>query len=90
MHKCKMLVNDLGDVKNRYWFDRAIYIDPAHYEEHKFGFVNIYYAKAQSPWLRYVYEGQNFDIDYTAISIKQQTVGDGFFKLPNFPNALLK
>jgi hypothetical protein len=80
----------LGDTKNYYWFDPTIYINPNSFKKHKFGYVNIYYEKAQSPWLKYKYEGTSFNLIHTAIEINEKKLNDKIFELPNLPETKLE
>jgi PBP1b-binding outer membrane lipoprotein LpoB len=83
--QCKALINNLGDTKNNYWFDTSIYVNPEHFKSHKFGYVNMYYQKANSPWLKYLYEGKNFNLTHTAVEIREIPLNDKVFELPNLP-----
>lgn len=87
--KCNMIVNDLGDSKNHYWFDPSVYVDPANFKKHVFGYVNMYFEKAQAYWLKYKYEGVFFDLTHTATKIKKMKIDDRTFELPNFPEKRL-
>lgn len=83
--ECNKIINDLGNTKNNYWFDPTIYINPDHFKNHKFSYLNIYYDKAKSPWLKYKYEGSSFNLTYTAIELNERAVNDTTFKLPKLP-----
>ncbi len=87
--KCNMIVNDLGDSKNYYWFDPAVYVNPANFSKHVFGYVNMYFEKAQAYWLKYKYEGVFFDLTHTATKIKKIKIEDQTFELPKFPEKRL-
>jgi hypothetical protein len=87
---CKMLLNDVGETKNYYWFDPKLYINPKNFKNHKFNFINFYYEKAKSPWLKYKYEGKSFNITYTAIEIKEEKIEEKTFELPKLPEANLE
>ena len=56
-HTCHEIINNLGTSQNHYWFDPGIYINPSNFKNHKFGYFNVYYNKAKSPYLKYVYNG---------------------------------
>ncbi|WP_460550875.1 hypothetical protein [Hymenobacter daeguensis] len=84
-HKCRLLTNNLGTTQNQYWFDSSIYIDPSNFKNHKFGYFNVYYEKAKSPYLKYVYNGANFSLTYTAISIQEKKLSSNVFQLPKLP-----
>ena len=84
-HKCRVLTNNLGATQNKYWFDSSIYIDPSNFKNHQFGYFNVYYEKAKSPYLKYIYNGTNFSLTYTAISIQEKKLSGSVFQLPNFP-----
>lgn len=84
-HKCRVLTNKLGATQNQYWFDSSIYIDPSNFKNHKFGYFNVYYEKAKSPYLKYVYNGANFSLTYTAISIQEKKLSSSVFQLPKLP-----
>ncbi len=84
-HKCSVLTNNLGATQNQYWFDSSIYIDPSNFKNHKFGYFNVYYEKAKSPYLKYVYNGANFSLTYTAISVQEKKLSTSVFQLPKPP-----
>ncbi|HYV95394.1 MAG TPA: hypothetical protein VE978_26710 [Chitinophagales bacterium] len=88
--QCRQLINNLGKIKNHYWFDPSVYINPDPFKKHKFGYVNIFYEKAQSVWLKYRYEGVNYNLTHTALKINEMILNDTIFKLPNLPEGSLE
>lgn len=82
---CNLIVNDLGDAKNWYWFDPDLYVNPDNFKAHVFGFVSVYYEKAQAIWIKYKYEGVFFNLTHTAKKIKRTKVPDSVFELPKLP-----
>ncbi len=82
---CNLLVNDLGDSKSYYWYNSSVPVNPDHYKKHVFGYVNVYFEKAKSFWLKQKYECDFFDLTHTAIKIKKIKVADSVFTLPNLP-----
>lgn len=86
---CEKLINDFGNTTNSYWYDPTIYLNPTPFEKLKFSFLNIYYEKAKSPWLKCKYEGKSFSLTYTAIAIKECVLNDNIFQLPNLPERKL-
>ena len=87
--KCELLINELKKTKNYYWFDKNLYTNPENFEKHKFSFINIYYEKAKSPWLKHKYEGTNIELTYTAVKIDESKISTDIFKLPNLPELKL-
>lgn len=83
--KCDQVVNDLGEVKNFYWFDPSLYVDPAHFKQHLFGHVNVYFEKARSFWIKYKFEAPLLHVTHTATKIKRTRLPDNTFELPAFP-----
>jgi hypothetical protein len=83
--ECKFLIHDMGKTKNYYWFDPAIYMNPKNYEKCKFSFADKYFKQAKSPWLKYIYSGENFTLTYTAIEIIEERIEDSVFVFPEFP-----
>ena len=84
-HKCRVLTNNLGTTQNQYWFDSSIYINPSNFKNHKFGYFSVYYEKAKSPYIKYIYNGTNFSLTYTAISIQEKKLSSSVFQLPQLP-----
>ena len=84
-HECHTLINDLGATQNQYWFDPAIYMSPNNFKGHDFGYLNEYYKKAKSPYLVYKYNGVNFSLTYSAVSIQKKRLSNMVFKLPKLP-----
>ena len=84
-HKCHTLINNLGATQNQYWFDPAIYISPSNFKNHRFGYFNVYYEKAKSPYLKYTYNGATFSLTYTAVSIQENKIASSVFQLPKLP-----
>jgi hypothetical protein len=87
-HKCRKFINDLEETKNHYWFDTTLYINPIHYQKHVFSYLNVYYEKTNSFWLKYKREGKAFDVIYTAIEINEKKLDDSIFELPLFPQKI--
>ncbi len=83
--KCELLINELDQTKNYYWFDKKLYLNPSKFENHKFSFINLYFEKAKSPWLKHKYEGTNIEISYTATKITSKKIDEKIFNLPNLP-----
>ena len=85
--KCKLLIHELENTKNYYWYDSSLYIDPENYKDSKFSFTDIYFRQAKAPWLKYKYDGKNITINYTAIQISEEKLDDNIFYLPNLPQS---
>lgn len=83
--KCKLLIHQMENTSNYYWYDPSLYINPKNFEKSKFSFTNIYFEQAKSPWLKYKYVGKNFTITYTAIKINEEKLDESIFTLPNLP-----
>ncbi|MGZ4117713.1 MAG: hypothetical protein ACXVPY_09540, partial [Bacteroidia bacterium] len=83
--KCKIFETEIGDVKNLYYFDPSLYIDPENYKNCKFSYMNLYYEKTRSPWIKYEYHGKNFNYTYTATKIEEKELDNTIFELPKFP-----
>ncbi len=81
-HKCRTLINNLGATQNHYYFDSSIYLAPNNFANHNFGYFNVYCKKAQSPYLKYVYNGTSFSFTYTAVSIQEQKLSSTIFQFP--------
>lgn len=65
-----------------YWYDPSIYLPAKHFTAMKFGFTDLYYNRAQSPYLLYKYDGENFTGTHTATKIEEIQVNDSVFALP--------
>ncbi|PIF33591.1 hypothetical protein CLU81_4211 [Flavobacterium sp. 9] len=85
--KCKLLIHEMENTKNYYWYDSSLYINPENYKDSKFSFTDIYFKQTKAPWLKYKYEGENFTTTYTAIEISEEKLDDSIFSLPNFPKS---
>jgi len=85
--KCNLLIHELEDTKNFYWYDPSLYINPENYKNSKFSFTDIYFEQAKSPWLKYIYAGKNITITYTAIQITEEKLDDTIFNLPDLPKS---
>lgn len=83
--KCDLVVNDLGEMKNHYWFDPSLYVRPEHFSKYTLGFVNVYFEKAKSFWIKYWFEAPLLNVTHTAVSIKRTKIPDSTFDLPKFP-----
>ena len=88
--KCKLLIHEIGNVKNYYWYNQSLFINPENYKDTNFSFINVYYKQTKAPWLKYKYEGENFEINYTAISISEEKLDGKLFNLPNFPKSYIR
>jgi hypothetical protein len=82
---CNLIVNNIGDAVNYYWFDPKIYVNPENFKQHVYGHVNVYFEKAQSFWIKYRFEAVYLTLTHTAINVKRTKVPDSVFKLPAFP-----
>ncbi len=85
--KCKLLIHELENTKNYYWYDPSLYINPQYYKDSKFSFTNIYFEQAKALWLKYKYDGENIVINYTAIKISEEKLDDNIFYLPDLPKS---
>jgi len=85
--KCKLLIHEMENTKNYYWYDPSLYINPQNYKHSKFSFTDIYFKQAKAPWLKYKYDGENITINYTAIEISEEKLDDSIFSLPNLPKS---
>lgn len=85
--KCKLLIHELENTKNYYWYDPSLYINPENYKDSKFSFTDIYFEQAEAPWLKYKYDGENIIINYTAIQISEEKLDDNIFYLPDLPKS---
>lgn len=65
-----------------YWYDPSLYLSAKHFSAMKFGFTDLYYNRAQSPYLLYKYDGENFTVTHTATRIEEKPVNDSVFSLP--------
>jgi hypothetical protein len=91
--KCRKIINTIGAIKdenwgvakNIYWYDPELYINPEHFKDRKISYVNLYYDKAHSPWLKYEFEGAVFNLDYTAIQVEEKVLSQNLFDLPKLP-----
>ena len=83
--KCSQVINDMGDIKNYYWFDPSIYVNPDQFKQHVFGHFNVFVEKAQSFWIKYKFEAPLLNVTHTAVKITRQEIPDSIFRLPNFP-----
>ena len=83
--KCNLLIHQIENTTNYYWYDPSIYIDPKNYVNSKFSFTNIYFEQSKSPWLKYKYDGENIEINYTAIEISKEEINKNLFELPALP-----
>ncbi|KQX15812.1 hypothetical protein [Flavobacterium sp. Root420] len=83
--KCKLLIHELEDTKNSYWYDPSLYINPENYKDSKFSFTDLYFEQAKAPWLKYKYDGKNIAITYTAIQISEEKLDNNTFHLPDLP-----
>ncbi|WP_291138613.1 hypothetical protein [Flavobacterium sp. UBA7663] len=78
--KCHMLVHQMENTRNSYWYDPSIFIDPKNYENSKFSFTDKYFEQTKSPWLKYTYDGVNIQINYTAIEIIVEELNDNLWQ----------
>lgn len=85
--KCKLLIHELENTKNYYWYAPSLYINPENYKDSKFSFTDIYFKQAKAPWLKYKYDGENIVINYTAIKISEEKLDDNIFYLPDLPKS---
>jgi hypothetical protein len=85
--KCKLLIHELENTKNYYWYDPSLYINPENYKDSKFSFTDVYFEQTKAPWLKYKYDGENIIINYTAILISEEKLNDNIFYLPNLPKS---
>ena len=88
--KCSHITNAVGIYRYHYWYDPDMYIDPQNFENHHFGYLNVYYEKAKAIWIKHKYEGVKFDLIYTAIKIEELSPDDSIFNLPDLPESILK
>ena len=85
--KCNLLIHETENIKNFYWYNHSLFINPENYKESKFGFTNIYYEQTSSAWLKFKFQGENIEINYTAISIEEEKVDNSKFNLPQLPKS---
>jgi hypothetical protein len=83
--KCKIFEAVIDDIKYLYYFDPSLYLDPQNYKNCKTSYLNLYYEKAKSPWIKYEYHGKNFNYIYTATKIEEKELDNAIFELPKFP-----
>lgn len=83
--KCNLIINNIGDAKNHYWYDPDMYVNPEHFKNHIYGHVNVYFEKAQAFWIKYRFEAVFMDLSHTATKIEWAKVPDSVFVLPPFP-----
>jgi hypothetical protein len=82
---CSSLILDLGETKSQYWFSPTLYIAPTTFKAHKFGYTNVFYEKAQSPILKYKFEGKSFTLIQTAVSVDEHPISQNQFQPPSLP-----
>lgn len=88
--ECKKFTNQVGEIKYHYWFDPGLYVDPGHYKDREFGYLNVYYERCRAICLKYYHEGVRFDMTYEAIRVEEMELPDSIFSLPDLPQGQLK
>ncbi|UPT67322.1 MAG: hypothetical protein M0D57_01095 [Sphingobacteriales bacterium JAD_PAG50586_3] len=88
--KCKKITHTISTTKNEYWYDESIYVPADNFKQAKFSHTNVYYEKAQSPYIKFKYTGNSFILTLTAIDIEEMPIDDSIFELPNYPQKVLE
>lgn len=83
--QCKILINELEEVKNIYYYDPTLHLNPTNFKNYKFSYGNIYYENAKAPWLKYEFYGTSFNLVYIAMKIEEKELNDKIFDLPDLP-----
>jgi hypothetical protein len=64
---------------SKYWYSSDIYIDPMQFQNLKFAFLNKYWEKAQSPYLRHERVTDVTKVVYLATNIQEKSLPNEMF-----------
>jgi hypothetical protein len=81
-NQCDELVLTCKTGVQKYYFSAKYKLDPALFQNHKFGNFYEYVSKSKALPLRIVIDNAQFAMDATASSIEAQKISDEIFVLP--------
>ncbi|MBA6378972.1 MULTISPECIES: hypothetical protein [unclassified Colwellia] len=66
---------------SKYWYSSDIYVEPEQFKKLKFAFLNKYWEKAQSPYLKHERISDVSKVVYLATNVKEQAISNEKFRV---------
>ena len=81
-HKTRLLTIQYEDGNvSKYWYSSDIYVEPEQFKKLKFAFLNKYWEKAQSPYLKHERISDVSKVIYFATNVQEQAVSNEKFRV---------
>jgi hypothetical protein len=81
-HKTRLLTIQYEDGNvSKYWYSSDIYVEPEQFKKLKFAFLNKYWEKAQSPYLKHERISDVSKVVYFATNVQEQAVSNEKFRV---------